>query len=156
MYRCNLAKFQQNDDFRRVLLGGRGPITAYGAPFWAKWNSIILERIREELRPEGIRDEAIIATATRWMNEYREAALLDDQYKIEVRVASSLPQLGCLALQHIITRPNQFLSTVRENYCLMCMSTGLCVIQFIVGNWSDRGHTQTAQAPFHRPHTGMW
>ena len=88
MYRCNMAKFQQNLDFQRVLLGGRGPITAYGAPFWAKWNSIILECIREELRPEDTRDESIIATAKRWMNEYREAALVDDQYKIEVRPAS--------------------------------------------------------------------
>ena len=46
MYRCNLAKYQQHEEFREVLLGGRGPITAYGAPFWAKFAKdylIILE-----------------------------------------------------------------------------------------------------------------
>lgn len=96
MYRCNVAKFQQNDDFQRVLLGSHGPIIAYGAPFWAKWNSIILECIREELRPEASRDESIIATTARWMKAYREAALIDDQYRIEVRSASHMSHLGCL------------------------------------------------------------
>ena len=46
MHRCNHAKFAQNDDLRAVLLGTTGPITAYGHPFWAKWNAILLERIR--------------------------------------------------------------------------------------------------------------
>eukprot|EP01046_Picozoa_sp_COSAG06_P047757 COSAG06_NODE_7005_length_2663_cov_8.500581_3_plen_370_part_00 len=90
MYRCNLAKYQQHEEFREVLLGGRGPITAYGAPFWAKWNAIILERIREELRPEGSRDEQVIADSVRWMQEYNKAASVGDDFAIEVRASKSL------------------------------------------------------------------
>ena len=50
MYRANLAKFSQHQQLRRVLCGTRGRITAGGFPFWARWNAILLERIREELR----------------------------------------------------------------------------------------------------------
>ena len=101
MHRCNHAKFAQNDDLRAVLLGTTGPITAYGHPFWAKWNAILLERIRvrlpyfldlrtrekrsplqEELRPPGERDEAVIETRRRWMDEYSAAARTGDSYKV--------------------------------------------------------------------------
>ena len=39
----------------------RGPIKAFGFAYWAKWNAILLERIREELRPEGERDAKVLA-----------------------------------------------------------------------------------------------
>ena len=37
MYRCNVAKFEQNPELRAVLLAGCSPIAAFGSPFWAKW-----------------------------------------------------------------------------------------------------------------------
>ena len=39
----------------------KGPIKAFGFAYWAKWNAILLERIREELRPEGERDAKVLA-----------------------------------------------------------------------------------------------
>ena len=61
MYEVNHAKFTQNPALRSALVSTVGPITAYGFAFWAKWNAILLERIREELRPEGERDESVLA-----------------------------------------------------------------------------------------------
>lgn len=60
MYQANLAKFSQNRDLREVLVSSKGPITAFGFPFWAKWNAVLLERIREELKPASERDEATL------------------------------------------------------------------------------------------------
>jgi predicted NAD-dependent protein-ADP-ribosyltransferase YbiA (DUF1768 family) len=58
MYNGNLAKFQQNEDLRNALLGsGTGKIRFTGStPFWNKWNGLILERIRAELRQNGDED----------------------------------------------------------------------------------------------------
>ena len=61
MYEANLAKFQQNAALRDALVSTRGPIKAFGFAYWAKWNAILLERIREELRPEGERDAKVLA-----------------------------------------------------------------------------------------------
>lgn len=60
MYQANLAKFSQNAELRAVLVASKGPITAFGFPFWAKWNAVLLERIREELRPPAERDGATL------------------------------------------------------------------------------------------------
>jgi N-glycosidase YbiA len=58
MYKGNLAKFQQNEDLRNKLIGsGNGKIRFTGStPFWNKWNGMILERIRAELRQNGDED----------------------------------------------------------------------------------------------------
>ena len=59
MYKGNLAKFQQNEDLRNKLIGsGNGKIcfTEESEPFWNKWNGMILERIRAELRQSGDED----------------------------------------------------------------------------------------------------
>ena len=61
MYEANLAKFQQNAALRDALVSTRGPIKAFGFAYWAKWNASLLERIREELRPEGERDAKVLA-----------------------------------------------------------------------------------------------
>ncbi|UJR16448.1 hypothetical protein I4U23_003350 [Adineta vaga] len=55
MYKGNLAKFQQNEELRNALLSsGNGSIHFTGStPFWNKWNGLILERIRAELRLQG-------------------------------------------------------------------------------------------------------
>lgn len=59
MYVANRAKFDQNPDFRRRLLETHGPIQAAASTGeWQHWNSRILERIREELRPPADRDDA--------------------------------------------------------------------------------------------------
>jgi predicted NAD-dependent protein-ADP-ribosyltransferase YbiA (DUF1768 family) len=69
MYRCNYAKFSQNADLRGVLLSTTGPITAFGSQFWAKWNAIILERTREELRPTASQNARVIAERVEWMDQ---------------------------------------------------------------------------------------
>ena len=63
MYRANKAKFtgEGNEALRDALLStGSGRIVAHGFPFWARWNSVLLERIREELQqprtPENVGD----------------------------------------------------------------------------------------------------
>lgn len=85
MYEANKAKFMApgNEALRDALLStGRGRIQAYGFPFWAKWNGILLERIREELRPaagaEGagqvdglVRDDAVLRQRTEAMETYK-------------------------------------------------------------------------------------
>ena len=55
MYKGNLAKFQQNEDLRNELLSsGTASIRFTGSTsFWNKWNGLILERIRAELRQNG-------------------------------------------------------------------------------------------------------
>lgn len=58
MYRGNRAKFEQNDDLRAKLLSsGNGKIRFAGSTsFWCKWNGLIMERIRAELRLDGDED----------------------------------------------------------------------------------------------------
>uniref|UniRef100_A0A7S2PU71 Uncharacterized protein n=1 Tax=Zooxanthella nutricula TaxID=1333877 RepID=A0A7S2PU71_9DINO len=74
MYIANYAKFAQEPDLRRVLLSTFGPIGAQGGLYWKTWNEVVLERIREELRPEGCRDEASIALRVKLMEGLRAAA----------------------------------------------------------------------------------
>ena len=69
MYEANLAKFQQNAALRDALVSTRGPIKAFGFAFWAKWNAIILERIREELRPMASQNARLIAERKEWMDQ---------------------------------------------------------------------------------------
>lgn len=70
MYEANLAKFVQNPDLRAALVSTQGPITAFGFPFWAKWNAVLLERIREELRPASERNETTLASRVAAMDAY--------------------------------------------------------------------------------------
>ena len=58
MYKGNKAKFEQNEDLRNDLLSsGNGSICFRGStPFWNRWNGLILERIRAELRQNGEED----------------------------------------------------------------------------------------------------
>ena len=74
MYSANCAKFEQNAALRDALLATRGSITAYGFPFWVKWNAVLLERIREELRPAAERDEAALAERRAAMAAYHDSA----------------------------------------------------------------------------------
>mmetsp|Transcript_100901 Transcript_100901/g.159544 ORF Transcript_100901/g.159544 Transcript_100901/m.159544 type:complete len:168 (-) Transcript_100901:175-678(-) len=61
MYRANAAKFCQNKDLLEELLATRGSIRAANSTDqWQKWNSEILECVREELRPCEEQDAAKI------------------------------------------------------------------------------------------------
>jgi predicted NAD-dependent protein-ADP-ribosyltransferase YbiA (DUF1768 family) len=66
MYNGNLAKFQQNENLRNDLLSsGTARIRFTGSTsFWNKWNGLILERIRAELRQNG-EDDAVRAAEIR-------------------------------------------------------------------------------------------
>lgn len=52
MYKGNLAKFEQNPELRNALISsGNAAVRFTGStPFWNKWNGLIMERIRAELR----------------------------------------------------------------------------------------------------------
>uniref|UniRef100_A0A7S0LH86 NADAR domain-containing protein n=1 Tax=Coccolithus braarudii TaxID=221442 RepID=A0A7S0LH86_9EUKA len=81
MYEANLAKFEQNAELRKVLMSSQGPITAFGFPFWAKWNAVLLERIREELRPESERDEVTLAVRVAAMDAVAAGKSIDPRPK---------------------------------------------------------------------------
>lgn len=70
MYEVNRAKFIQNPELQTVLVQSNGPIIAFGFPFWAKWNAILLERLREELRPPAARNAERLAQTIMAMDEY--------------------------------------------------------------------------------------
>jgi predicted NAD-dependent protein-ADP-ribosyltransferase YbiA (DUF1768 family) len=74
MYNGNLAKFQQNEDLRDALLSsGTGSIRFTGStPFWNKWNGLILERIRAELRQNGEEDANRAAEICDAMNKFAQ------------------------------------------------------------------------------------
>jgi predicted NAD-dependent protein-ADP-ribosyltransferase YbiA (DUF1768 family) len=74
MYNGNLAKFQQNENLRNDLLSsGTGSIRFTGStPFWNKWNGLILERIRAELRQNGEEDARRAAEICDTMNKFSQ------------------------------------------------------------------------------------
>eukprot|EP01010_Urceolus_cornutus_P001590 NODE_2144_length_628_cov_12.490501_g1688_i0.p1 GENE.NODE_2144_length_628_cov_12.490501_g1688_i0~~NODE_2144_length_628_cov_12.490501_g1688_i0.p1 ORF type:complete len:176 (-),score=58.77 NODE_2144_length_628_cov_12.490501_g1688_i0:101-577(-) len=74
MYKGNLAKFQQNEAFRAKLISTKGRIGASGFPFWVKWNPIILQRVREELRSDAERDVVELDRLKKLMADYRTSA----------------------------------------------------------------------------------
>ncbi|KAL6058074.1 NADAR domain-containing protein [Balamuthia mandrillaris] len=74
MYEANYAKFEQNEDLRKVLVNTEGPIEAFGFEFWAYWNGIILERVREELREEGARNEEHLRKLVQLMDDFASKA----------------------------------------------------------------------------------
>eukprot|EP00755_Sulcionema_specki_P022074 Sspe_Gene.75620::Locus_47250_Transcript_1_1_Confidence_1.000_Length_653::g.75620::m.75620/K09935/K09935; uncharacterized protein len=80
MYRANKAKFEQNAEMREELLSTTGPIRAMGFPFWAKWNGILLERIREELRPAEQQDTEKLQRRVDMMERFRE-----ETWKVETQ-----------------------------------------------------------------------
>ncbi|GAB5372151.1 hypothetical protein AAMO2058_001641000 [Amorphochlora amoebiformis] len=71
MYRANYAKFSQNDKLKKVLCETKGPIEAYGFRFWAHWNGVLLERIREELRDQSKRNEKHLKKLVNTMEDYK-------------------------------------------------------------------------------------
>ncbi|CAF1206673.1 unnamed protein product [Adineta steineri] len=74
MYNGNLAKFQQNDDLRTALINsGNGTVRFTGStPFWNKWNGLIMERIRAELRQNGDEDAHRAAEIRDTMNKFAQ------------------------------------------------------------------------------------
>ena len=76
MYKANKLKFEQNQEYKAELLSSNGMITGHSGDmgFWSGWNAILLTRIREELRPDGERDVALLETVTRKMAQHEAAA----------------------------------------------------------------------------------
>lgn len=73
MYYANRCKMEQNPDCLEALLATRHPFTHSGSgPFWDYWNPLLLEAIREELRPEGS-DSARVAAIREEMDTYRRS-----------------------------------------------------------------------------------
>eukprot|EP01006_Ploeotia_vitrea_P031945 TRINITY_DN64222_c0_g1_i2.p2 TRINITY_DN64222_c0_g1~~TRINITY_DN64222_c0_g1_i2.p2 ORF type:complete len:156 (+),score=17.67 TRINITY_DN64222_c0_g1_i2:34-501(+) len=72
MYKGNVAKFEQNEDLKQHLTSTTGAITCGGFPFWAKWNAIILMRIREELRSPEQQNKEVLADMVAQMDAYRQ------------------------------------------------------------------------------------
>ncbi len=84
MYRVNAAKYAQHADLRAELLStGSMAIDGCASTSWATrgggrenwstWNGIIHTRIREELRPEGERDTALLQALCGRMDAYLRA-----------------------------------------------------------------------------------
>ncbi len=73
MYEGNLAKFVQNPILAEKLCNSTGQAKFTGStPFWNKWNGLIMERIRAELR--GSEDDLKKAgEIEQLMNEYSES-----------------------------------------------------------------------------------
>jgi ribA/ribD-fused uncharacterized protein len=65
MYEGNKAKFGQNQDLAKILTSTKGNVRFDSSTsFWNKWNGLIMERIRAELRFEdGTADETDKLTA---------------------------------------------------------------------------------------------
>mmetsp|Transcript_44045 Transcript_44045/g.71383 ORF Transcript_44045/g.71383 Transcript_44045/m.71383 type:complete len:287 (+) Transcript_44045:108-968(+) len=84
MYVANRVKFEQNPEFRKKLLQTCGPIqAAHSTGDWQLWNSRILERLREELRPASDRDEAKLVPL---LQHFARAADFDEaraQFEVE-------------------------------------------------------------------------
>lgn len=73
MYYANKVKIQQNPDCLEALLATRHPFTHAGSgPFWDYWNPMLLERIREEIRPDGS-DSVRVAAIREEMDTYRRS-----------------------------------------------------------------------------------
>lgn len=62
MYEGNRAKLEQNPKLAAKLTASKGPIVFNASSaFWCDWNGRIMTLLREELKPEGQRNEDVIA-----------------------------------------------------------------------------------------------
>lgn len=84
MYRANLSKFNRSPHLRDLLVSSQGAITAQGGLFWKTWNEVLLERIREELRGDLDRNEAVLCQRRVAMDAYAAAAKQKDNHAVEV------------------------------------------------------------------------
>lgn len=80
MYLANFLKFSQNSHLKDLLVNSAGPIRCDGGLFWATWNAVILERVRESLRGDDQKNSALLEAL---FDSYREAAQSDDQRSLE-------------------------------------------------------------------------
>lgn len=83
MYAANFAKFTQNKHLGDLLTDTKGPIAAQGGLYWKTWNEILLERIREELRPPSAQNAFVLKTRKDMMAALREAAAAKDPRRVE-------------------------------------------------------------------------
>jgi len=78
MYQANIAKFSWVGNLRGILTSTQGRIQCDGGHFWRTWNEVILERVREELRCKGDRDEALLSILVGGMDAYKTACAAGD------------------------------------------------------------------------------
>jgi ribA/ribD-fused uncharacterized protein len=95
MYIANLSKFSNSEHLKRLLVDCHGPIVCDGGLFWATWNAVILERIREELRDDAQKDHESLHVRVALMESYSKTASVGDQRSLEsVTVFASRRQLA--------------------------------------------------------------
>ncbi|CAF1482764.1 unnamed protein product, partial [Didymodactylos carnosus] len=71
MYIGNKAKFEQNPRWANILCESVGRITFRASTsFWNGWNGLLLERIRAELRHNGIEDDKTVMRVKKMMEQY--------------------------------------------------------------------------------------
>ena len=92
MYRAVVAKYAQHPVLAAELIETTGPISA--APSTADWqrtNGLILERVREELRPPEQRDEARLDRLVRILEPHTAPASLAQAKEAVLQMAAAEP-----------------------------------------------------------------
>jgi len=73
MYTGNKLKFEQNPELAKKLCATTGKVKFHGSTsFWCKWNGLIMERIRAELRQNGEEDAKVAAEIKQMMDNYEK------------------------------------------------------------------------------------
>lgn len=81
MYRINRAKFAANADAREALVNtGSKPLQHPEGGYWGVWNTNVMRRLREELKPADQQDKDLLAE-------------LEQKFKDECKSTESLPSL---------------------------------------------------------------
>ena len=74
MYEGNKAKFDQHKDLAEKLMNTKGDVIFGGSTsFWNKWNGLIMERIRAELRDRDEEDKKTVERIKKMMEEYQKS-----------------------------------------------------------------------------------
>lgn len=74
MYTGNRAKFMQHPKRAARLVASKGAISfSASSSFWCMWNARIMTLLREELKPEGERDEKVIRTIWEQIEAYEKS-----------------------------------------------------------------------------------
>ena len=74
MYEGNKAKFDQHKDLAEKLMNTKGDVIFGGSTsFWNKWNGLIMERIRAELRDRDEEDKKTVERIKKLMEEYQKS-----------------------------------------------------------------------------------
>lgn len=71
MYIGNKARFEQHPDLAKKLCSSKGKVIfEASSPFWNKWNGLIMERIRAEMRNQDKEDQETAKSIKKLMEDY--------------------------------------------------------------------------------------